>query len=83
MGITIDTVLRNVSAAVGVVNRRRKDAPHGHARIVAAGRSTKSRIEVQRVAGEEYVTDIFTQNVKSELIEKHVADMWFVKISRT
>ena len=34
---------------------------------------------MQSVAGEENVADILTKNVKSEVLEKHMAEMGFAK----
>ena len=39
-------------------------------------------LEVQQVAGDENVADILTKNVKSEVREKHRADMGFSKETR-
>ena len=36
----------------------------------------------QKVAGEEHVADLLTKNVKSEVLEKHMAEIGFTKATR-
>ena len=53
---------------------RRKDAPHRHARTKAADRNTKSRL-----GGAE---GRLTKRAKSDMLEKHMAEMELVKATR-
>ena len=38
--------------------------------------------EVQKVAGEENVADTLAKNVKSEVLERHVAELGFTEVTR-
>ena len=80
VGITFDFVLRkDASAALRVVNWDgvRKDAPHKY------GKPQHDReLEVQKVLSENTFAEMLTKKVKSEVLEKHMADMASIKPTR-
>ena len=79
---TVDILLRtDASAAPGVVNRRGVEKTwHIDTQELWLQNTSRNReLEVQNVAGEENVADILTKNVKSEVLEKHMAEMGFAK----
>ena len=56
---------------------RRKDAPHKYGKP-----QCDRELEVQKVVSEDTVADIFMKNVKSEVLEEHMADTASIKPTR-
>ena len=84
-GITFDFVLRtDASPALGVVHRRDVGKTrHIDTQELWLQTARRNReLEVQKVAHEENVADKLTKNVKSEVLEKHVAEMVFAKATK-
>ena len=75
---SIDIVLRtDAGAALGVVNRRGVvKTRHIDTQELSLQNVIRNReLEVQRVAREENVADILAKKAKSEVLEKHMAEL--------
>ena len=80
-GILLST---DASAALGVVNRRgvRKTRHIETQDLWLQGAIRHRELTAQKVAGEENVVDILSKNVKSEVLEKQVAELGFTQTTR-